>query len=217
MHAIPEQPNASVMTEITRFDPTKVEGEYAKSKAMAANYVLDAVREQGLDACIIQPSGIIGPYDFKVSHLTQLIIDVAAGRLRAGVKGGYDFVDVRDVVAGILAACEKGRPGECYILSNRYVAVPDLLAMITKATNQKPIKVFMPMWLAKLAAPLAELYYNARKQPPLYTKYSLYTLGSNANFPHAKADRELGYQARPTQETINDTVAWLKSVGKIKI
>lgn len=216
VHAIPEKPNGEVMTEVTDFDPKKVEGEYAKSKASAAAYVLEAVKNRGLNACIVHPSGIIGPYDFRISHLTQLIIDVATGCLKAGIKGGYDFVDVRDVVSGILSACAHGKAGECYILSGHCITVAELFQMIANATGQKPIKTFLPLWLAKATAPLSEIYYSIKKQPPLYTKYSLYTLESNANFSHAKADRELGYSSRPPQETIDDTVNWLKSAGKIK-
>lgn len=216
VHAIPELPDGKVMTEIDHFDPAKVEGEYAKSKAEAAQLVLEAVKNRGLDACIVHPSGIIGPYDYKTSHLTQLIIDTMTGRLKAGVKGGYDFVDVRDVVDGIIAACEKGKAGECYILSGRYISVPDLLKMIAEASGRKPVKTFLPLWLAELTAPLSEIYYNIKKQPPLYTKYSLYTLRSNANFSHAKADRELSYHSRPTKETIVDTVQWLKQNRKQK-
>ncbi len=214
VHAIPELPDHAVMTEISDFDPDKVEGEYAKSKAEAARYVLSMVKERGLNACIVHPSGIIGPNDFKTSHLTQLIKDVMAGRLKAGVKGGYDFVDVRDVVNGILAACKYGKAGECYILSGHYISVPDLFQMIANVTGDKPIHTFLPLWLAKLTAPLSEIYYNIKKQPPLYTKYSLYTLESNANFSHAKADRELGYHSRDPQETINDTVKWLQDQAK---
>lgn len=215
VHAIPELPHGETMSEITDFDPAKVEGIYAKSKAEAAKYILDTVKTRGLDACIVHPSGIIGPYDFKTSHLTQLIIDTATGRLKAGVKGGYDFVDVRDVVAGILSACIHGKAGECYILSGHYVSIPELLQMIAQATGRKPIKTFLPIWLAKLTAPLSEIYYSFKKQPPLYTKYSLYTLESNANFSHAKASRELGYSPRPPRVTIDDTVEWLKQVGRI--
>lgn len=215
VHAIPELPHGETMTEISAYDPTKVEGEYAKSKAEAAALVLEAVKTRGLDACIVQPSGIIGPNDFKTSHLTQLIIDAATGRLKAGVKGGYDFVDVRDVAQGVIAACAKGKSGESYILSGRYITIPELFQMIGRATQQKPIKTFLPLWLAKLTAPLSELYYNMKKQPPLYTKYSLYTLEANAKFSHAKAERELGYRARNPQETIDDTVQWLKEQGRI--
>lgn len=215
VHAIPELPHGEVMKEVTNFDPTKVEGIYAKSKAEAAEYILDMVRTRGLDACIVHPSGILGPYDFKTSHLTQLVIDAATGRLKAGVKGGYDFVDVRDVVAGILSACVHGEAGECYILSGHYVSVAELLQLITQAAGREPIKTVLPLWLAKLTAPLSEIYYNIKKQPPLYTKYSLYTLESNANFSHAKASRELGYSPRQIQTTIDDTVKWLKQAGRI--
>lgn len=211
VHAIPELPKGETMTEVSHFNSAKVEGEYAKSKAVAAQLVLDAVKNRGLDACIVHPSGIIGPYDFKTSHLTQLIIDTMTGRLKAGVKGGYDFVDVRDVVDGILTACHHGRAGECYILSGHYVSIPDLLKLIAEKSGRKPIKTFLPLWLAKLTAPLSEIYYNIKKQPPLYTKYSLYTLESNASFSHAKAESELDYHPRSIEETIADTVHWLKS------
>lgn len=215
VHAIPELPKGRVITEINDFDPDKVEGEYAKSKAEAARYVLEMVKTKGLDACIVHPSGIIGPHDYKISHLTQLIMDTANGHLRAGVRGGYDFVDVRDVVAGILAACTKGKAGECYILSGHYVTIPELLHMITSAAGKKPITTFLPLWFAKITAPLSEAYYNIKKQPPLYTKYSLYTLQSNANFSYAKAETELEYHPRALQETITDTVKWLRTAGKI--
>lgn len=214
VHAIPVLPDHAVMTEVDHFDPDAVEGQYAKSKAEAAQLVLDAVKERGLDACIVQPSGIIGPYDFGNSHLTQLIIDASTKRLKAGVKGGYDFVDVRDVVQGILVVCQEGKSGECYILSGHYATVSELFQMIAKATGDKPIKFFLPLWFAKLTAPLSEMYYSLKHEPPLYTKYSLDTLKSNANFSHAKAEREIGYHARPLQETITDTVKWLQATGR---
>lgn len=209
-HAIPELPKGMTITEVGSFDPAKVEGEYAKSKADAGQYVLDAVKNRGLDACIVHPSGIIGPYDYGISHLTQMIKDVMDGSLWAGVKGGYDFVDVRDVAQGILLACKKGKAGECYILSGHYVSVPELLQMVAEAAEVKPITKFIPLWLAKASAPLAEKYYEIKKQKPLYTKLSLDVLESNGNISHAKAERELGYHARATKETIKDTVDWLK-------
>ncbi len=215
VHALTEPSDHSVITEQDRFDPASVQDQYAKSKAEAANLILDLVQNRGLDACIVQPSGIIGPYDYRISHLTQMILDVANRKLKAGVDGGYDFVDVRDVAQGIIAACEKGQPGESYILSGHFASVPELLNLVTTACNLPPIKLILPYWLAQFVAPLAEIYYDFKKQPPLYTKYSLYVLRSNANFSHEKASRELGYTSRPLNETVRDTVNWLKEVGKI--
>lgn len=216
VHSIPEKLNNSIMKEISEFDSSKVVGQYAKTKAEAANYVLKMVKEKNLNACIVQPSGIIGPYDFGNSHLTQLILDCANNKLRACVTGGYDFVDVRDVADGILNACKYGKPGQCYILSNRYVKVTELVNLICDALNHKKIRTLIPMWIAKFTAPLSEIYYKILKQPPLYTKYSLYTLTSNANFSNQKAKEELNFKNRDIKDTIYDTVKWLKEQNRIK-
>ena len=115
VHAITENPNQEVITETKNFDPDKVEGAYAKTKAEIANYILQMVKEKNLNACILHPSGLIGPNDYGNTHLTQLLIDFAKGKLKACVKGGYDFVDVRDVAEGIVNACQYAKKGECYM------------------------------------------------------------------------------------------------------
>ncbi len=216
VHAITEKPNGEKMTEIKDFDENKVVGLYAKSKARTAKMVLEEVKEKGLNACIVHPSGIIGPGDYSDTHLTQLILDIANGSLRAFVKGGYDFVDVRDVADGIISSCNNGKKGECYILSNRYVDVKELVDLISKTVGVKKIKTLLPMWIAKVTAPFSEMYYKIRKEPPLYTKYSLYTLTSNSNFSNEKAKKELGYKNRSIEETIKDTVKWLRENNKMK-
>ncbi len=216
VHAITELKKGETMTESDDFDPVTVEGQYAKNKAEMAKYFLEATAKRGLNAVMVHPSGIIGPGDYGSSHTTQLIVDFANGRLKACVKGGYDFVDVRDVADGIIKACEAGRAGECYILSNRFITVKELLDTISEVMETKKIKTVLPMWFAKMFAPLAEIYYAILRQPPLFTRYSLYTLCSNASFSSEKAKRELGYKTRDFTETIADTVDWLKEQGRIK-
>lgn len=213
VHAIPELPHGQVITEVDTFDPECVKGLYAKTKAEATKLVLDAALD-GLDASVVHPSGIIGPYDYGKGHLTSLVVDYCTGRLFAAVNGGYDFTDVRDVARGVISCCEAGRRGECYILSNNYVSLKKLFALLHEITKRKPIK-FLPMWLAKLSAPMAEQYYKIRKAPPLYTPYSLYTLCSNSSFSHEKADIELGYVTTPIETTLRDTYEWLKRENRI--
>ncbi len=214
VHAIPEQPAGQVVTETDCFDPALVKGLYAKTKAEATAYVLAAARE-GVPAVIVHPSGILGPYDKGHGHLTALVLDYCRRRLTAAVRGGYDLVDVRDVAAGVLAAAERGRTGACYILSNRYCTVHELLDTLHEITGQKQIKTYLPQWFVRATAPLSELYYKLRGVPPLYTGYSIYTLSTNANFSHEKADRELGYKTRPLEQTLRDTVAFLRSAGRL--
>lgn len=215
VHALTEKPDNQVISEITDFDENKVVGEYAKTKAITARYVLNMVKQKNLDACILHPSGIIGPNDFSNTHLTQLIVDFVNGRLRACVKGGYDFVDVRDVADGVISACFNGKRGNCYILSNRYVEIKELLDIVSDVANIKKIKNVLPMFFAKFTAPLSEAYYAILKQPPLYTKYSLYTLTSNSNFSNKKAKLELGFNNRNLKDTIKDTIKWLNDNNRI--
>ena len=214
VHAIPELPHGQVMPETGFFAPENVIGAYAKSKAEATQCVLDYAK-RGYDASVIHPSGIFGPGDFAGGHTTQLIIDYCKGGLTSAVSGGYDFVDVRDVADGILSCCKNGRSGECYILSGHYAKVPEILDLLHEITGKKRIKRILPQWFVMMTAPLSELYYKILKRPPLFTSYSIYTLGANANFSHDKASRELGYSARPLMETLTDSVDWLYSNGCI--
>src|SRR5699024_9363621 len=111
--------NGKIMSEISEFSPEKVSGWYAKSKAKATALVLDAAKK-GLNASVIHPSGIIGPGDIAMGSTTSMLISYCEGKLPVSVKGGYDFVDVRDVADGVIACCEKGERGQCYILSGEY-------------------------------------------------------------------------------------------------
>ena len=216
VHALPEKPRGVIMAEVDAFSPDEVEGLYAKTKAKATQIVLDAAKN-GLDATIVHPSGIIGPNDYGKGHMTQMIKSYLDGTLTACVAGGYDFVDVRDVSAGVIAACDKGKRGECYILSNRYYDVRELMAKLYDLTRLRKIRTVLPMWFAKFTAPLAELYYKIRREAPLFTRYSLYTLTSNAKFSSAKARRELGYCPRDIQQTLRDTVDFLTRNRKCKV
>lgn len=207
VHAIPEKDKNSVLREVHSFSPDEVVGGYAKTKAEATQLVLDAAAE-GLPAVVVQPSGILGPYDSSGNHLVQLVEDYIRGRLPACVKGGYDFVDVRDVAMGCLEAAHKGKAGECYILSNRHYEIKEVLAMVKAVQGGRRLPV-LPMWMARAAAPLLAFYARCRKERPLYTRYSLYTLASNDKFSHDKATRELGYRPRDLLWTIRDTVRWV--------
>lgn len=207
VHAIPER--TGVQTEISQFSPDAVIGGYAKTKAEASQMVLDATTK-GLDAVIVHPSGILGPYDDGRNHLVQMIQDCVEGRIPASVNGGYDFVDVRDVAEGCIQAAENGQKGECYILSGHYCKIPELFRMIcaTAEIKKRPV---IPMWLARAGVPFIEYHSSRRCVRSLYTGYSLHTLRSNGQYSNKKARVELGYTARPLEQSILDTIVWLQA------
>lgn len=213
VHAIPEGDKLHVLKETTHFSENLVEGSYAKTKAMATKLVLEYVKK-GLPAVIVHPSGILGPYDTTSrNHLVQLVEDYANGKLPACVKGGYDFVDVRDVAEGCLSAAQKGKPGDCFILSNRHYTIQEIFSMIQKMKKVRKVPT-LSMSMAKLFLPLMELWSKLTHKRPLYTKYSLYTLSSDDKFSHDKATKQLGYHPRDLYTTIKDTLAWLEHKAK---
>ena len=214
IHAVREPPHGTVIDETHPYDPDSVLGGYAKSKAQAALEVLSGVK-QGLDAVIVCPTGVIGPYDYKISEMGQVIIDFTKGNLKAYIEGAYDFVDVRDVAAGLILACEKGRTGESYILSGEQTTIRDLLSMLEEITKVKAPSSRIPVWLARTVGKVASPYYRLTRTKPLFTTYSVDVLASNSSISSEKARRELGYSTRPTRESIADAVSWFKETGRL--
>ena len=216
VHAIPEAPNRGVITETKEFDHKKVIGKYAKTKAEASQLVMDAVKNKGLDAVMVHPSAISGPHDYSNTHTTQVVQDYKDGRIPVATKGGYDFVDVRDVTTGILAACEKGKKGDCYLLTNRYYTVKHILNTLHILGVGKQVRRSVPRALAKMSLPIMAIHNKFARKRPLYNSYALYTLGSNSNFSHEKATCELGYAPRELQESLRDTVKFLEKQDREK-
>jgi len=158
VHAIPVLSDNQAMDEISNFSPGFVKGAYSKTKAEATKLVLDMANE-GLDAMIAFPSGIIGPNEYQLSNIGQLITDFLCGGLKAYIDGKYNFVDVRDVADGICAMLENWHGGECYILSGHEVTVEEMLSTIAKASGQKMLRVKIPYWFVMGTSFLAEAYY----------------------------------------------------------
>lgn len=208
VHAISEGEGISVIREVTSYPKEEVEGAYAITKAEATQAVMDAVKE-GLDAVIVLPSGIIGPFDDGRNHIIQLIRQYLDGKLLGCVTGGYDFVDVRDVAKGCIAAAEKGRSGESYILSNRYFSIRGLIALIGAATGRR-VPYCYPLRLIKKLSPLFEWIGKIRHKRPLFTRNALHTLESNARFSHDKATAELGYNPMDINNSVKDIILYLR-------
>lgn len=207
VHAIPEAGDHATIAETMNFSKDLVTGTYAATKAEASRLVMEAVKD-GLNAVIVHPSGIIGPYDNGNNHMVQLIKMYMSGKLPAGVTGGYDFVDVRDVARGCLLAAENGKAGSCYILSNRYFTIREMLEQVRNVIGGRG-KICLPMGVARTFVPFFEWIAKISHTRPLYTRYALYTISSNGHFSHNRATAELGYYPRDMRKTIQDTVDWL--------
>jgi len=216
--AIPEEPHGVKIREVNKFtpcDPQKVVGAYSQSKATATQMVLDAVQVMGLKACVVHPSGILGPNDHAIGETTGTLLQIIKGEMPMGMQGSFNLCDVRDLAAGTIAAVDKGRIGECYILANKTVTLKDMCDMLHKECNAKQIKFYLPLDLAdKIAAGLEKQAEKTGKMP-LMTTFSVYNLARNNEFDCTKAETELGYTTRPYEETIHDEVQWMIAEGLI--
>jgi len=215
IHAIHRAQHGKVIDESLPFDPNNPYGAYDRSKAEASLEVQKATAD-GLDAVILCPTGVIGPYDFRGSELGEVIRGAAEARPMFYVEGAYDFVDVRDVADGLIAAAEHGRRGESYILGGNKISVRYMLETVREVTGKAFASIKIPFSLAEFAARFTPWYYQKTKAKPRFTPYSLEVLQSNADISHAKAARELGYKPRPVIETIADTVRWFFEHRRIK-
>ncbi len=211
IHALKEPPEGTIIDEKMPFVPENDRGEYDRSKALASLAVRQASKD-GLPSTVVCPTGVLGPYDFRLSPIAQTFVDFFNRQLLMAVGGAYDFVDVRDVASGHIMAAEKGRDGETYILSGERVTMDRMFNMLQEITGVKSPKLKIPLWLAKIAGYCTPVYYNLANKTPRFTSYSICTLGSNSFISHQKASRELGYDPRPIRESIEDTFKWFREV-----
>lgn len=209
IHAI-RRVEEGVIDESIPYDMDNPYGAYDRSKAEATLEVLNSARD-GLDAVVVCPTGVIGPHDYRGSMMGSVIHDAAVAKPTLYVDGAYDFVDVRDVADGMIAAVKKGKRGESYILSGGKISVRYLLETVREITGRHFLQFKVPFDLAKFAALFTPMYYRLAHATPRFTPYSLEVLKSNSNISHAKATRELGYKPRSLHESITDTVKWFLS------
>jgi dihydroflavonol-4-reductase len=213
IHAIAEPPHGTPIDESQPFKPESVLGDYAWSKACASLLLLDEAKKGGLDIVICCPTGIIGPYDFNVSNIGQMILDFASGHLKSFVSGAYDFIDVRDAANGLILAAEKGKSGRYYIFSGSQVQVTELMQELATHIGKPAPTYRIPVLLARSAGVLASVYYRLVGRKPVFTAYSIDVLASNSLVSSARARAELGFTSRPWQESIRDQVEWFRSNG----
>ena len=185
---------------------------YDRSKADGEREVQRAV-ERGLDAVVVSPAAVIGRHDYGPSLQGAGLLAMLRNRVPAAIAGAYNWVDVRDVVSGAIAAEERGRTGERYLLSGHVCTLRELAAHLAAQRGGRPPLVTLPRALLWLALPFVSLVARLGGKRPLYTRNALQILGSNCDFRCDKARRELGFTPRPLPETIADTVAFYREVG----
>ena len=206
-HAFKSRPGAEVLDESA---PLTQGFPYERSKAAAQAMVLAASGQSGLETLSLNPTSVLGPWDYKPSLQGRMLLDLYRGKIPVLSPGGYDWVDNRDIARAAVASMTQGRTGEAYLLSGRYATLLDLAAMFGQITGKPVPRRTIPFWLLRPLAPVAGWWGNLTGQRPLFTREALsHVETGHWKISHEKAARELGYRARPLEETLQDTWEWL--------
>lgn len=187
-----------------------------RSKA-AGEAALRTVMERGLDAVIINPTGIIGPHDHRPSRVGRWLLAVAARRMPVTVDGGFDWVDARDVARAAIAAAERGQRGANYLIAGHWASLRELAVLGAAVTGVPAPMMEAPMWLARVGTPFATALGRIVGREPLFNGEALRALRTNRTIVGHKAAHELGHQPRPLRHTVADTYRWFAEVGMLRV
>jgi dihydroflavonol-4-reductase len=196
--------------------PEEAIGAYKRSKVVAERRVERYVAEQGLAAVIVNPSTPMGPRDVKPTPTGRIAVEAARGRMPAYVDTGLNIVHVDDVAQGHLLALEKGRIGDRYVLGGQDASLSEMLGVIAGLTGRPAPRLRLPIAPLYPLAEIAELVGRVSGKEPFLTRDSLKMASHHMYFSSAKAERELGYSARPYAEALRDAIAWFEANGYLR-
>ncbi|WP_179402768.1 hopanoid-associated sugar epimerase [Burkholderia guangdongensis] len=202
--------------ETSPLAPDQAIGVYKRSKVLAERAVERMIADEGLPAVIVNPSTPIGPRDVKPTPTGRIIVEAALGKIPAFVDTGLNLVHVDDVALGHFLALERGRIGERYILGGENLPLQTMLADIAQMTGRKPPTIALPRWPLYPLALGAEAVAKFTKREPFVTVDGLRMSKNKMYFTSAKAERELGYRARPYRDGLADALDWFRAAGYLK-
>src|SRR5215469_11144288 len=208
--------NGEAVDETSRQSEQSAIGVYKKSKLLAEREVERMVAHENLPAVIVAPSTPIGPRDVKPTPTGRIIVEAARGRMPAFVDTGLNLVHVDDVAAGHLAALDRGKIGERYILGGQNVHLSQMLGAIARLLGRRPPRVRMPRGPIVPLAIMAEGIARITGREPFVTRDALRMSKYQMFFTTAKAERDLGLTARPFTEALSDAIGWFRDAGYLK-
>jgi dihydroflavonol-4-reductase len=208
-------PDGGSADEATPVSLADMIGPYKRSKFLAEAGVTRLVRERGLPAVIVNPSTPIGPRDIKPTPTGRMIVEAASGRMPAYVDTGLNFAHVDDVAAGHVAALERGRLGERYILGGENLTLAEALQIICPLVGRKAPRLKLPADLILPLAYAAEAAGRITGREPFVTVDGVRLAKKKMFFTIDKAKRELGYAPRPAAEGFREAVEWFAAQGRV--
>ena len=212
IHAYNQRPTHEMLDE--KREPVNEKAyAYDYSKKQGQEIAL-SLNGNGMEVMVMNPTSIIGPYDFKPSKMGKVILDLYAGRLPFVFNGGFDFCDCRDVAHAIVNGLIAGTPGENYLLSGKWYSLQQVAKLFSKVSGKKIKVTALSSFMGKAGLPVVKTIAYMKKKEPLYTIEALEALFAGNRFiSSAKAMQDLNYTIRPFEETLRDTFYWFQNKG----
>lgn len=192
----------------------EMSGHYKRSKFLAEKLALEFAGK-GLPVVIVNPTAPVGDHDPKPTPTGQMIVDFLRGAMPAYLDTGLNVVDVRDVARGHLLACEKGRPGERYILGGENLTLQQIFAELSKISGVPAPKVRIPYAVAWIAAAVGSIASRITDKPPRAPMEGVRMARKKMWVRHDKAARELGYAPAPASVALANAAAWFRQMGYV--
>jgi dihydroflavonol-4-reductase len=196
-------------SEITPVSVDDMIGHYKRSKFLAEEEARKFAAE-GLPIVIVNPSTPIGPYDIKPTPTGRVVRDAMAGKVPAYVDTGLNIVHVDDVAEGHWLAFERGVVGERYVLGGFDMSLREVLTEIADIVGRSPPKIRLPHAVVMPIAYVSEAWARLTGMNPIATVEEVRMSKKRMFFSSAKAERELGYSARPARLALEDAVQWFR-------
>ena len=207
--AIGVRPDGEPADETYQSPPQRLVGAYKRSKYLAEAEAR-AAAARGQDVVIVNPTTPLGPWDAKPTPTGEIVLRVLQRKMPAYVDTGLNVVDVRDVAAGHLAAYERGRSGERYILGGENLPLHELLRRLADVAGVPAPRLRLPHAVPLAYATLREHVLARAGIAPDVSVQSVRMAKERMYYDAAKARRELGFAPGPIDAALRDAVAWFR-------
>ncbi len=207
-------PTGRAADEDTPVRMSEIIGHYHRSKLLGENLVRQFAAR--LPVVIVNPSFPVGPRDIKPTPTGLTILKAAAGRMPAYLDTGINLVHVDDVAEGHYLAFENGRVGRSYILGGWDLTLRELLLLVAQVCGRTSRLMRLPHGAAMAMAYAFEGFARLSGRAPLATRDEVQLARRPMYFSSGRAERELGYRARPAEHAVRDSVAWFEANGYLK-
>jgi dihydroflavonol-4-reductase len=190
--------------------------DYERSKRFSHELAL-SYNAPGFEVIALAPTAVIGPYDYRPSRIGETVINLYRGRIPAIFSGGIDFVDVRDVAEAIVAALTHGSPGGVYLLSGGWHSLASLRDAVALVAGRRIKVPVLPVWLVRAAVPFVRVITRLTGRLGYFNRAAIDKVTfSNRRVDSSRARADLGFDARPFDTTVRDTVQWFREQGVLR-